>query len=945
MAPRTWRRIVDPDFHTKSFDEIQTFINNASTGGSCGTQTSTGNSAPVVNAGADYTIPRQTPFTLTGSATDPDSDALTYDWEEYDLGAAAPPNNDADGVARPLFRSFSAVTSPARTFPQLSDILNNTSTIGEVLPSINRTMQFRLTARDNKVGGGGVNYDTAAVTVVSAAGPFLVTQPNTNVSWAGSTSQNVLWNIAGTTAAPISCQSVNILLSTDGGITFPTTLAAATINDGGEAVLIPNTPSTTARIKVVCATNIFFDISNTNFSITPAATATATVTGTPPTNTPTLTGTPPTATATPTNTASPTPSSTPLSTATPTSTPTPGPVGGPDAAGYCYRNSTVGGEVFSFTDISTSGTALTLADPDDTIVNGVALPFAFTYYGNSYSTVSVSTNGFLRFNYTGTSTSPANDVVPNAAAPNNILAGYWDDLIFAGATNLRTQTTGTAPNRQFIVQWTDIGLFDFDTAGNLTFQIRLAEGSNDIFYSYYLQGAPPTAPGTVSPEIGGNGATVGIENSTGTIGLLYSFNTARLTNNLQVHFTPSGCFSGSTTPTATPTNTATSTPTVTGTPPTATATVIPPTATVTSTPGAGTCLTEGFETVLPTGWVVQNKSNPVGSTSWFQGSTRLVAQSGSANSYAGANFNNTTGAGNISDWLITPQLTVQNGDVLTFYTSKSLSSGQDFPDRLQVRLSTNGASTNVGVDDTTVGDFTTLLLDINPTLVVGGYPTDWQQFTVTLSGLGGPASGRIAFRYFVTDGGPQGNNSDYIGIDTLTFGCSAASPTATTVATTAVPTTQATTTATTVATMTATTVATTAVPTTQATTTATTVATTAVPTTQATTTATTIATTAVPTTQATTTATTVATTAVPTVQPSATRTATTVATTAVPTAQPSATRTATTVATTAVPTAQPSATRTATTVATTAVPTAQATSTATTVVPGPRLVYLPVVLR
>jgi hypothetical protein len=255
--------------------------------------------------------------------------------------------------------------------------------------------------------------------------------------------------------------------------------------------------------------------------------------------------------------------------------------GGPDAFGYCFRDSTVSGEQFSFTDISTSGTALTISDPDDTIVNGVALPFAFTYYGANYTTLSVNTNGLLRFNYTGTETTASNDTVPSFAAPNNLLAPYWDDLVFKSTPNLRIQTIGAAGARQFIVQWTGISLFEHPAAGVMTFQVRLYEGSNDIVFAYYLAGAPPAAPGTVSANTAGDGATIGIENQNGSIGLRYSLNTAALTNALQIHFTPAGCFASTT---ATPTRTATNTPTNT---PTRTATNTPtgtPTRTATATP-------------------------------------------------------------------------------------------------------------------------------------------------------------------------------------------------------------------------------------------------------------------------------------------------------------------------------------------------------------------------
>jgi hypothetical protein len=270
----------DDDFHTISYDEILAYT-TIGAGNTCPVINATGNSAPVVDAGASFTIPQQTPFTLTGSATDPNGDSLTYSWEQFDLGAASPPNTDNGN--RPIFRVFNPVTSPSRTFPKLSNILNNTSTLGESLPTTTRVLTFRLMVRDNRVGGGGVDYDTVTLNVTSAAGPFIVTAPNTAVTWSSGSLQTVTWNVASTNLSPVTCPSVNILLSTDGGNAFSTTLASGTPNDGTQTITVPNVSTTTARVKVECANNIFFDISNANFTITsggPTATPTATLTAT-----------------------------------------------------------------------------------------------------------------------------------------------------------------------------------------------------------------------------------------------------------------------------------------------------------------------------------------------------------------------------------------------------------------------------------------------------------------------------------------------------------------------------------------------------------------------------------------------------------------------------------------------------------------------------------------
>lgn len=253
----------DDYFHTISFDQIVSYVTTGL--GTCSVNTSTGNIAPTIDAGANFSIPISTPFTLTATGSDANGDPLTYCWEEFDLGTFSPPNTD-DG-SRPIFRSFNPVPSPARTFPKLSAVLGNVSTFPETLPTFSRTMTFRVTARDNRSGGGGSNYDFMTLTTSATAGPFVVTQPNTAETWTGNSTRTVTWNPAGTTGAPVSTANVKISLSTDGGNTFSTVLAASTPNDGTEPVLIPNTPSTTARIKVEGVGNVFFDLSDVNFTI------------------------------------------------------------------------------------------------------------------------------------------------------------------------------------------------------------------------------------------------------------------------------------------------------------------------------------------------------------------------------------------------------------------------------------------------------------------------------------------------------------------------------------------------------------------------------------------------------------------------------------------------------------------------------------------------------
>ena len=190
---------------------------------------------------------------------------MTYCWEEYDLGPAGAPTTPSGNA--PIFRSFNPVTSPTRIFPKITDLLNNTSTIGEILPTYTRNLTFRLSVRDNRTGGGGVDWKQIAFNVDGNSGPFVVTAPNTNVSWTGNSTQTVTWSVASTNVSPVNCSNVRILLSTDGGYNFNTVLLASTPNDGSQQVDIPNLPTTQARIKVEAVGNIFFDLSNVNFTI------------------------------------------------------------------------------------------------------------------------------------------------------------------------------------------------------------------------------------------------------------------------------------------------------------------------------------------------------------------------------------------------------------------------------------------------------------------------------------------------------------------------------------------------------------------------------------------------------------------------------------------------------------------------------------------------------
>ncbi|MDW7695247.1 fibronectin type III domain-containing protein [Flammeovirgaceae bacterium SG7u.111] len=255
---------VDPYFHSASFEQIQTFIDEHAL--SCAQFIPSGNSPPEISVepGGFY-IPINTPFELTGQGSDPDGNTLTYCWEQFDTGPIS--ELDLPEGSAPSFRSFSPSASPVRVFPKLQAILENSASLGEVLPSYSRTLSFRFTARDN-AAIGGVTYDQLTFEATDQAGPFRITAPNSTESLMSGIPQTIKWNVANTKSAPVNCTAINILLSTDGGQTFPDTLAMNTANDGEEVITLPDIPTSEARIKIKASNNIFFDISDQNFPIT-----------------------------------------------------------------------------------------------------------------------------------------------------------------------------------------------------------------------------------------------------------------------------------------------------------------------------------------------------------------------------------------------------------------------------------------------------------------------------------------------------------------------------------------------------------------------------------------------------------------------------------------------------------------------------------------------------
>ena len=258
----------DPYFHTVSLTQLTNYAISQST---CGAISSAANTAPVIaTATATYNIPSGTPFLLNVNASDVNGDALTYTFEQTDpISAGTTSNPTSTLTSGPVFRSYPPSAANFRYFPNLSNILANTTPPFEVLPTVARALTFRSVVRDNRSGGSCSAEVPFTVNTIGTT-PFRVSSQNTATSLTanGSNTFTITWDVAATTAAPVSCANVKISFSTDGGNTFPNVLLASTANDGTETIVIPNFPTTIGRIKVESIGNIFFDINDANVTIT-----------------------------------------------------------------------------------------------------------------------------------------------------------------------------------------------------------------------------------------------------------------------------------------------------------------------------------------------------------------------------------------------------------------------------------------------------------------------------------------------------------------------------------------------------------------------------------------------------------------------------------------------------------------------------------------------------
>jgi len=260
-------------FHGGSILQIDNFAVNSAT---CVTPVTTGNSAPTVTVAAtSYTIPISTPFMLTATGADANNNTLYYSWEQMNAGVTTTGPPGASATSGPNFRSYPPTTENTRIFPRIDDIVSGAATPFEVLPGVTRSMSFQVMVRDAASGGGCTAQTTVTVNTNAAAGAFTVTSQSTATNWAadGSNTATITWNVANTNASSINCSNVDILLSTDGGLTYPDTLAANTVNDGTQTIIIPSLPTSIGRVMVKARGNIFFNINAAFITITSSCSA------------------------------------------------------------------------------------------------------------------------------------------------------------------------------------------------------------------------------------------------------------------------------------------------------------------------------------------------------------------------------------------------------------------------------------------------------------------------------------------------------------------------------------------------------------------------------------------------------------------------------------------------------------------------------------------------
>ena len=268
-SPQNVQEHSDLYFHAVSIDEMWTYL--TVNGANCAVETNLSNNlnAPIANAGNDFTIPKSTAYKLIGGGSDADMDQISFCWEQLDneINSIPPKDTDTNGT---IYRSLNPSASNIRYLPDLSVVNSGElSSTWEVTPSVGRTMNFNLTVRDNNKEAGQMDMDAMVITVSDVAGPFMVTSQNTgDIVWTSGITENITWDVAGTNSNNgINTTKVNILLSTDGGKTYPTVLVSNTPNDGSQSINVPNVLAPSCKIMVEAVGNLFYALNSNFFSI------------------------------------------------------------------------------------------------------------------------------------------------------------------------------------------------------------------------------------------------------------------------------------------------------------------------------------------------------------------------------------------------------------------------------------------------------------------------------------------------------------------------------------------------------------------------------------------------------------------------------------------------------------------------------------------------------
>ena len=277
VSGQNMQRHSDPYFHYHSIQNIQNYLANQA----CQVATLSENQIPTVSAGEDKAIPKGTAYSLTATANDPDGDTLTYCWEQLDSGRVLASDFGPNQMSGSMNRSLLPVSSNRRNIPNLTLVLANQLTeinpyLGsawETVSNVGRNLRWGITVRDrdqnNPNGVGFSAQDEVVLEVVESAGPFeLITQAQSSTQWQAGGNEIIRWNVANTHVAPISTSDVNILLSTDGGQSFPISLAENIPNNGKASIVVPGDVATNqARLKIEPVNNIYYAVNSANYSI------------------------------------------------------------------------------------------------------------------------------------------------------------------------------------------------------------------------------------------------------------------------------------------------------------------------------------------------------------------------------------------------------------------------------------------------------------------------------------------------------------------------------------------------------------------------------------------------------------------------------------------------------------------------------------------------------